>query len=579
MDQSRKKLSTGRRLARVAVWAVFAFVLYVRLCVFRPEPGFRGAQQPPWRQQDRRFYRPPTPLQTATAEVPKDFPRFQIEIAPRDVTTLREYHWNGWRGRTQDERPEVLVTVREGSNSYTNVALHLKGAAGSFRDFDDKPALTLNFGKHAPGQRFQGHSKISLNNSVQDPTRLCEIVSRELFLAAGVPAPKADFATVLINGRDLGLYVQLEAYNKDFLRQHFRDTKGNLYDGGFCQEVHRNLAVNSGAHPEDRSDLDRLLRAANESDAGERWKRLGAVLDTDRFISMLAMEVLLCHWDGYGLNRNNYRVFHDLESDRMVFMPHGLDQMFDYPQGRFPWGTIRPPMRGTVARAVLGTTEGSRLYAERLAELSRTVFNGNAIIARVEELNARLRPTLAAYSANLVDAQQAAVNALEDRIRRRAQDVTELLSRPYEPLSFDGSGVAHLADWPQLSNARGALRMEQVDLGGEPMLHVIALARGGTGSWRTRVNLEPGRYRFEGRARVNEAAAGARLLLRSSVSRPSPQIAQTTDWIQLSDTFVVEEYLSEVMLVCEFSGARGEAWFDLGSLRLTRDPPRQRSRP
>ena len=579
MDPNRKKLSTGRRIARAVVWSTFAFVVYVRLFIFHPEPALRGPPQAPWRQQERRFYRRPTPVQPATAEVPKDFPRFRIEIAPKDAAALRDYHWNGWRGRTQQDRPEVMATVREGESTYTNVAVHLKGAAGSFRDFDDKPALTLNFSKHAPGQRFRGHAKISLNNSVQDPTYLCEIVSRELFLAAGVPAPKADFATVLINGRDLGLYVQLEAYNKDFLRQHFRNAKGNLYDGGFVQEVHRNLAVNSGTHPEDRSDLDRLLRAAAEPDLAERWKKLNEALDVDRFISMLAMEVLLCHWDGYGLNRNNYRVFHDLDADRMVFMPHGLDQMFDYPPGRFPWGTVRPPMRGAIARAVLGTPEGSRLYAERLTALNGTVVNSDAIIARVEELNSRLRPTLAAYSAGMVEMHQTAVNALEDRIRRRLHDVNELLSRSQEPLSFDASGVAHLADWPQRNNGRGALRLEQIDVNGEAMLHVTATARGGTGSWRTRVNLEPGRYRFEGRARVDEAAAGARLMLRSSLSRPSPQGAMTTDWIQLSDTFVVEEYLSEVTLACEFNGERGEAWFDVDSLRLTRDPPLQRSRP
>ena len=30
----------------------------------------------------------------------------------------------------------------------------------------------------------------------------------------------------------------------------------------------------------------------------------------DRFLSFLATEVMLCHWDGYALNRNNFRVYH-----------------------------------------------------------------------------------------------------------------------------------------------------------------------------------------------------------------------------------------------------------------------------
>src|SRR5206468_6623929 len=65
--------------------------------------------------------------------------RLQIEIPRAGLATLRRYHWgNG-------ERVAVPCTVREGATLYTNVAVHLKGAAGSFQSVDDRPCLTLNF--------------------------------------------------------------------------------------------------------------------------------------------------------------------------------------------------------------------------------------------------------------------------------------------------------------------------------------------------------------------------------------------------------------------------------------------------
>jgi spore coat protein H len=64
------------------------------------------------------------------------------------------------------------------------------------------------------------------------------------------------------------------------------------------------------------------------------------------------MEILTVHWDGYGMNRNNYRVFHDLDSNKMVFLPHGLDQMFGQWRSR-PESPITPMMKGVVARAVI----------------------------------------------------------------------------------------------------------------------------------------------------------------------------------------------------------------------------------
>src|SRR5262249_6782602 len=136
--------------------------------------------------------------------------RISIEISEDGMNTLRRYHWR--RGGNGNERVWVSATVRERNTVYTNVAAHLKGAAGSFRPVDDKPALTLNFGKWVEGQRFHGLQKISLNNSVQDPAYISEKLCRELYNRAGVPMPRADYAMAELNGRDLGLYVLTEGW-------------------------------------------------------------------------------------------------------------------------------------------------------------------------------------------------------------------------------------------------------------------------------------------------------------------------------------------------------------------------------
>jgi hypothetical protein len=121
----------------------------------------------------------------------------QIEIPRAGLSALRPTRWENGQ-----KRPVARATVREGGVVYTNVAVHLKGAAGSFRGVDDKPAMTLNFDKFVPGQSFHGLHKISLNNSVQDSTYLCEKIAREIFIAAGVPVPRATHAVVELNGQE-----------------------------------------------------------------------------------------------------------------------------------------------------------------------------------------------------------------------------------------------------------------------------------------------------------------------------------------------------------------------------------------
>jgi hypothetical protein len=389
--------------------------------------------------QGRRFRHAPTRVNPPVSEVPTNLWRLHIEIAAEDVEKLRGYVWNGWRGQRQ-ERPKVLTTVREGSILYTNVSLNLKGSAGSFRPFDDKPAVTLSFSKHAPGQRFHGYHKISLNNSVQDPSYLTEVISRELFEAAGVPVPRAHHATLLINSRDLGLYVMTEGWGKPFLRRHFRKVGGNLYDGGFLQDINQDLDTNSGNDREDRSDLNRLREAILEPDPAIRSERLGEVLDVERFITFVALEVMTCHWDGYALNRNNYRLFHNAETGRMVFMPHGMDQMFGVTRSH-PGSSIRPQMVGMVAQASLSTPGWQQAYLERIADLRSRLFLEEKLTNRVHELSRRIRPTLAAYGLDLAEQHDAEVAHLCWRIVTRARSISEQLSAPDV-----GSSVGHEAN-------------------------------------------------------------------------------------------------------------------------------------
>jgi len=176
---------------------------------------------------------------------------------------------------------------------------------------------------------------------------------------------------------------------------------------------------------------------------------------------------------------------------------------------------------------------------------------------------------LAAYSPDAALRHDSAVSSLRDRISRRIQSVAEQLSTPREPIKFDASGTALLTKWvPRFSSAGGAIQLDKVEEDGKQLLHITAGDRGGTASWRTRVFLEGGRYRFEGRARGSGAG---RICLRMSGERVAPQVVTGTDWVLLSYGLSVEGFMTEVELVCEFRGSRGEAWFDPESLRLVRE--------
>ncbi|HEV8543159.1 MAG TPA: CotH kinase family protein [Verrucomicrobiae bacterium] len=481
-------------------------------------------------------------------------PNLQIKVPSQGVS-----------GLSRSPRRYVRVTIEEGGNIYTNVAIRLKGGPGSFRPLQDKPAFTLNFDKFAEGQRFHGLKKIHLNNSVQDRTCMKEKISRELFEAAGVPAPRAGNALVHFNERDLGLYVLVEGINKQFLKRYFKDTKGNIYDGHSGSDVTSDMPTNDGENPRDKSRLRALARAAQESDLQIRLAELEKTLDVDRFLSFIAMEMILEHWDGYTMNRNNYRIYHDRDTDRMVFIPQGLDQVL----GRRT-GTIFPPAVGLVARSVLQVPELRQRYRDRVAQLATNVFRVDAVSDRIHEVAERID---AAVGQTGGGTYKSFGNALAGQVRRRATSLQSAIT-PANPVKFDTVALAPLTDWhPQKDKGEAELD-KQEDGDGSILLHV-STESGCIASWRTTSLLEPGRYRFEGRIKTKgvvfepgnqRAGAGFRI----HGYRTGQKYSGDRDWTPIAFEFEVSQDQSEIDLVCELFAQKGDVWFDAKSLRLRR---------
>ncbi len=148
--------------------------------------------------------------------------RYSLDIPDEGLAVLREDR------KEENRRTYVKATFREDALVLHDVGVHLKGGAGSFRQLGDKPAFTIKFDHFVPGQRYRGLQKLSLNNAVQDPTYLSDLIGNELFRAAGVPAPRIGHARLQLNGKEQGFYVVLEAITRDFLRRSFRDPSGNL---------------------------------------------------------------------------------------------------------------------------------------------------------------------------------------------------------------------------------------------------------------------------------------------------------------------------------------------------------------
>lgn len=481
-------------------------------------------------------------------------PELRIRLTPKEEQQLRA-----------DQRRYVDCTLTEnGTTTFKKVKVKLKGAAGSFRNLDDRPAFTLSMRKK--DERFHGMDKFHLNNSVQDESYLSELISSQICLAAGCPAARVTHARVWLNDRDLGFYVLKEGLDQTFLARHFQNPKGNLYDGGFCQDIDAALEKDEGDGPDDMSDLKELIAACREGDQAKRWALVEQKVDIDAFLNFVALELMMSHWDGYAQNRNNYRVYFRADTKKVCFFPHGMDQMFGDPN--FSVFHVPGPI---VCSAVLSNPAWQLKYRQRVRELL-PLFEPEKLHAQMDAVHMRVRPVLAKMDENRARNFDDRVRDFKARVNDRAKNIRNQF--PPEPIPLNNEGWALIEHWEPKPTGDAKLEKKTVD--GKNVLSIeTGPSNNCLASFRTKVRLGKGTYRLEAKVKTNNVtaitdASGVGAGIRISGSQRQNQAIGTADWQVVSHTVDVAEELREYELVAELRSTSGSVLFDTAGLRAVK---------
>ncbi len=496
----------------------------------------------------------------ATAFFAGPIPTFDVRIASNALNSLR-----------QEPRKPVLATVVVGSEVFESVSIHVKGSAGSSRSVDDNPALTLNFGKFKEGQNAFGLHKLHLNNSVQDPSRMDELVASTLYRKAGIPTARATQALVILNGRDLGLYVLKEGYDKAFVRRNFPtdpEAQGNLYDGGFVRDIDQDLVRDVGRGTNDYADLQKLRDAVNEPPA-TRLARLGAILDLDHFLTYCALQSIMDDWDGYPRNRNNYRLYHDPVSGRFHFIPHGMDQLFANVAQ-----PLDPGWSGIVAQRYFELPGSREHLLDRIGSLSSNLFTVRVLTNILDPATVRLTNALAMRPDPERQELMQHINGLRWRLLERAAQIPQQLELRPRPITFDEHGEMRVGGWlPRPDTGNGVAEILTFPEGNR-VFHLVARSPGTVAGFRAPMRLPAGDYQLSARIKtanleplVDERGVGAGL--RIGGSRRTNSISGTHDWTTIHHELHLSE-ARDLEWVAEIRANGGEAWIEANSLRLTR---------
>ena len=174
----------------------------------------------------------------------------------------------------------------------------------------------------------------------------------------------------------------------------------------------------------DKRSTDMLCVADLQVNDYDFEKAISQHVDLDAFYRFWAIEGLLGFWDGYTANRNNFFVYFNPETDRLHFMPWGLDAIF-VKYGFLQRDRTEPlcvKTSGRLAHKLYQSKAGRERYAREMRSLLENHWDEESLLAEVDRVEAMIRPYLDSSQQTNMNLRQ-----MKQFIRTRRADIEKEL--------------------------------------------------------------------------------------------------------------------------------------------------------
>jgi spore coat protein CotH len=266
---------------------------------------------------------------------------------------------------------------------------------GSGSRNETKPGLKVDFNKYIKTQEFHGYKTLVLDNLTQDPALMREKLAFAVFEAMGIAAPQIAHTRLTVNDEYWGVYTLVEPVSKPFLKSRLGEESGNLFDFEYLDvwdfsyrgpEVR--AYVPSPFQPQtnedklDPSGLIAFIRAVSELPEATFSRDIAAWMDTERFLTYLAVENALAEYDGFvgDFGVNNFYLYQYGNQNRFTWIPWDKETNLQ----SATWPALRRVETNVLTRKLLADPAQQAVYKAALRRAAGFVNEGflGALIER-----------------------------------------------------------------------------------------------------------------------------------------------------------------------------------------------------
>lgn len=272
---------------------------------------------------------------------PAQTPDLYDEFTLRTIElSFSQSNWWQQLGNNYSSQTYLQADMTVDGVSYPGVGVRFKGNSSysSVRNSPKKP-FNIDVDAFNPGQELYGYEKVILNNGYKDPTFCREVVAYRV-MRQYLPASKANWLRLVINGESWGLYMNIQHVGSDFMDEWFEEDGGNRYKaipgsgstltwlGNTPSQYQRSYELKSENNPAPWTDLINLCNVLNNTPQNQLSQALPPVLSVERALWMIATTNVLCQGDAYFGTGHNYYVMHDDHHDQMNTIAWDLNSSF-----------------------------------------------------------------------------------------------------------------------------------------------------------------------------------------------------------------------------------------------------------
>lgn len=283
----------------------------------------------------------PRVTKASVKALPASVPFYDLSAYRTIFFDFEDADWEDQLMAFKETDIEVPSTMTVDGKVYKDVDIQFRGAS-SFMMVPEgqKHSINVTLDNVTKTQAIDGYNSLNLLNSHEDPTYLRSVlylqVARDF-----LPAAKANFVRVVINGESWGVYSNVQQVDKAFLQEWFKTKDGTRwkvpgspngrggleYLGDDVAAYKQLYEIKGKDDPKAWAAFVNLTKVLNQTPADSLQAALAPIFDVDGALRFLALDNALVNNDGYWVRASDYNIYLD-PAGRIHVMPHDTNETF-----------------------------------------------------------------------------------------------------------------------------------------------------------------------------------------------------------------------------------------------------------